>query len=366
MRAIVAFAGWFLIAGGAACRRDVQQATPEQNASAGEQADPGAPSATPMAAPPEPPPPPAPTTTKPPPSNLALFTGEPPQTFRDLEAALDLRFDTSAIKGSLYGRFIAPASPGPPLSADVTRLGLFYEYDPYHGSPPAAMDDLYHRGLVDYTVYFARGRAAREAQLRARHGAPRGARRPSESDRDPRSGTLYRVYGPFFVVMGDEDAFELSWYRRTPDWAVPAPDAAARERYVRRLASALDTETTRDGLVRAAPIPANAGVKAEKWISADSLWLEFAPPMPAADLARALGLRGATTKAFGTHKSTRQIVVPSEGDGGSGVRVPSRGGWRIDASIDAVLPFPFEEPPESGPIGPTDVVRQVGILWGIR
>jgi hypothetical protein len=95
------------------------------------------------------------------------------------------------------------------------------------------MDDLYYRGLVDYTVVFARSRAAREAQLRAHYGAPKGARRPSESDRDPPGGTLYRVYGPFFVVVGNDDAFELSWYRRTPDWAVPAPDAAARERYVR-------------------------------------------------------------------------------------------------------------------------------------
>jgi hypothetical protein len=195
------------------------------------------------------------------------------------------------------------AAIGVPL-ADVVAAGMWdmgsivndrfsatYDWDMYHENPVRSADDLGHRRLRDYTVFYAAGRRECEAALRALH--------------EPQPVGERTRYGPFFVSGPDSDRFSLEWYASEPDWAAPPVDPAARIAQVRAIAAAVERARTIE--------------EAQAAVGGASLRLH--PPMPVADAARALGQPGAEPVAVDVHMSHWVIRVPL-------------GRWRVEATVD--------------------------------
>ena len=142
-----------------------------------------------------------------------------------------------------------PASP----MRDVD-YSASYRWDMYHERPVSSAADLGRRELITYSVRFPSGRARCEAGL----GEP----------------------GHFFLDTADTDAFTLTWYAETPDWALPPVDHA------------LDTLAAR--------------------ISAGQVeHLEFRPAVPAIELARALGAPEAFARTVDVHMSSWRLDTPA-------------------------------------------------------
>ena len=146
------------------------------------------------------------------------------------------------------------------------RFSATYAWDMHHEHPVRSADDVAWRQLHDYCVFYAGGQAECEAALRAQYGAPQPV-----ADRIR--------YGPFFISVGDGGRFNLEWYRDEPDWAMPAADPEERLAQVRALV-------------------ANGGE------------LTFKPPMPARELARALGRPDAIGRSTDVHLSHWVLAEP--------------------------------------------------------
>jgi hypothetical protein len=206
------------------------------------------------------------------------FVRDPPERVGDLAAALGIGV-AEVLAGHSDMGFVVN-----------DRFSATYEWDMYHENPVRSADDLARRTLREYTVFYADGRSACEAALRAVHGAPREV-----------AGRIR--YGPFFLSGGDR--FNLAWYASEPDWAAPPVDPVARVAEVQALAAAIE---------RAATIE-----EARAALGGTSLRLH--PPMPVADAARALGRPGAEPVAADVHMS--HWVIPVQ-----------LGSWRVEATVD--------------------------------
>jgi hypothetical protein len=235
------------------------------------------------------------------------FIRRPPILVGGLAAALGVRV-TDLVSDGRYGMGSILVTD---LSAAVNGVSADYEWDPYHERPVASAEALAQRHLSRYTVRFAAGRLACETALRDVHGPP-----------IPVAGR--RRYGPFFVG-GDGEPFILEWFATIPDWAMPPADAAARIRTVEQLAARVTCASSDLELAAAlADIPADAG------ITGSPTGLRFQPPMPAADLARALGFPTAVGQTIDVHMSSWTLVTVV----GNRTARPHLGGWRVDARLD--------------------------------
>ncbi len=270
------------------------------------------------------------------------FVAEPPTRVGDLAAALSVRVaDLIRDGGHSMGTIAAapptaPGAAGPaPLSGDVATLSGRYRWDIHHEHPVTSAGALADRQLTSYLVMFRRGRAACEAALRAQHGPPLANQRPG-------SRGLHQ-YGPFFVSVGDGDDFVLEWYDAEPDWAKPAVDAGARIQAVADIAAVLRGAGTE------AAIAARAG---DVGIRTIDRGLEFEPPMPATDFARALGVPDPVARTVGVHMSEWRIATVA-GAGTADLRV---GPWELEAYLDG----PASGDAVPGVSIPAGVVRRLG------
>jgi len=183
------------------------------------------------------------------------FVREPPERVGELAAALGLTVAAVFGDGTSDMGFVVN-----------DRFSATYAWDMHHEHPVRSADDVAWRQLHDYCVFYAGGQAECEAALRAQYGAPQPV-----ADRIR--------YGPFFISVGDGGRFNLEWYRDEPDWAVPAADPEERLAQVRALV-------------------ANGGE------------LTFKPPMPARELARALGRPDAIGRSTDVHLSHWVLAEP--------------------------------------------------------
>jgi hypothetical protein len=148
----------------------------------------------------------------------------------------------------------------------VPRLSVTYAWDVYHEDPTRPRDVELLELALD-----VRGDAAEAEQiLRAHFGAPRTVR-----DGD----TTYDAFHPFYVarLAATPDRFRLAWFAEVPRFAIPAPDAGVRERWLRGLRDRLATAKSIDEVAAyCASVPAGAGVKIT-----GALDIELVPPAPA-------------------------------------------------------------------------------------
>jgi hypothetical protein len=236
------------------------------------------------------------------------FVRRPPIVVGDLVAALGVQ-PADLVQEGMSGMGSIMVTTGLPPA--VTGLSASYWWDLYHERPVSSAVALAQRSLSRYTVRFAAGRPACEAELRAVHGPP-----------TPVAGR--HRYGPFFVD-GDGERFVLEWFATTPDWAMPPVDAAARMRAVAELAARVTGASSAQELALAlADVPADAG------ITASGIELRFQPPMLASDLARALGCPDAVAQTVDVHMSSWTLATVT-GDRTARLRL---GRWRVDTHVD--------------------------------
>jgi hypothetical protein len=153
-------------------------------------------------------------------------------------------WDLAAGLGRQVDDFVTPMSSMGFLLGD--EYSASYRWDMHHDRLVASAEDLGWRELTEYTVRFPRGRARCEAALRDTHG-------------DPQDAPGKRRYGLYFTDAADTDAFVLEWHHELPDWALGPVDH---------------------------DLP---GLAARIEAAATEHRLEFRPPVPAIELARALG-----------------------------------------------------------------------------
>lgn len=183
------------------------------------------------------------------------FVHDPPKRVGELAAALGLTLADAFGDGhSDMGYLIHD------------RFSATYAWDMHHERPVGSAEDLGRRTLLDYSVVYDSGQEECEAALRALHGAPQPV-----ADRIR--------YGPFFIGVGAGGRFSLQWYEEEPDWAVPAADPEERLAQVRALL-------------------------------ADGGTLTFKPPMPARELAQALGRPDAIGRSTDVHLSHWVLAAP--------------------------------------------------------
>ena len=178
-----------------------------------------------------------------------------------------------------------------------------YEWDPHHQAPVTTLAQLARAPLARYVLTLPGGRFRAEQALCDTYGPPREV-----LDR--------RRYGAFCVDAADRDAFRLEWFREEPDWARPTADGAARRRALRDLADRL----------RHAPDEQRARA------AVDELQLHLHPPLPAVELAVALGLPGhphAVARTVDVHM-THHVLAALHGDRVERVRV---GDFTVDATV---------------------------------
>jgi hypothetical protein len=243
------------------------------------------------------------------------FVRQPPVTVGELAEALGATV-ADLVPNGMYGMGSIPLTPR--LSETVEGVSADYAWDRYHEHPIGSVDALAGRRLSRYAARFASGRAACEAELRSGHG-------PAV----PVAGR--RRYGPFFVDAGSggggggggAERFVLEWYAAMPDWAVPV-DAAVRARAVEELAAAVALAETEPELAAAV-----AAVPPVDGIEVTGARLTFRPPMPAVELAGALGRPDAVGRTVDVHMSSWVLAVPAGEHTGS-LRL---GRWRVDARL---------------------------------
>jgi hypothetical protein len=202
----------------------------------------------------------------------------PPQTVADLTAAVGLSMTDLTAPGRFgMGSVVVPG-----------RLSADYAWDMYHERPVASASDLAGRRLTRYAVWFDAGdRPACAAELFSAYG-------------EPVAVAGRHRYGPFFL----SEACALEWFASTPDWAKPPVDAAARVKAVERLVAGADL----------ADLPPGLGIT----VSGTGVRLD--PPMPAADVACAIGHPAAVAQTTDVHMS-RWALVTVTGDRTSRPRV---------------------------------------------
>jgi hypothetical protein len=153
------------------------------------------------------------------------------------------------------------------------RLSADYVWDMYHERPVASPAELAGRRLSRYSAWFDAGlRPACAAELRAAYGEPVAV-----------AGRLR--YGPFY--LGEA----LEWFASMPDRATPPVDPVARVRAVERLVALSDS----------VPDP-------HLGITVSGTGVRFDPPMPAADVARAIGYPDAVAQTTDVHMSLWMLV----------------------------------------------------------
>jgi hypothetical protein len=128
------------------------------------------------------------------------------------------------------------------------------------------------------------------------------------------------------------DAFVLEWYADEPDWAAPPADTAARANAVAALAAGTATP---DALEAAGIVATGDGS------------YELHPPMPALELARALGADDAFARTVDVHMSSWRLATRA-------------GDLPVEATLDGpprgepVLPLPAAR---TAALGDGDLVR---------
>jgi hypothetical protein len=271
------------------------------------------------------------------------FVRHPPVLVGELATALGVPVGDLAADGR-YGTGSARAS----------GVSLDYAWDMYHERPVGSVEDLARRRLTRYSVSFASGRAACEAQLRALHGPAVAAGGRSR-------------YGPFDLT-GDgptgDGRFTLAWSATPPDPAVPAVDAAARIDVVGRIAARVALAASEAELAAELAAGLAAGLAAVPdgaGITASGTGLSFRPPVPAADLARAFGWQGAVGQTVDVHMSAWRVVTVA----GDRTVAPRLGRWRVDAYLDGratggTVAGVSAPAALVAALGPEDTVRSVG------
>jgi hypothetical protein len=232
------------------------------------------------------------------------FVREPPERVGELAAALGISVAEVFSDGRSDMGFVMNE-----------RFSATYDWDMYHEHPVRSADDLARRRLREYCVFFASGQDECEAALRTLHGAPQ------------RVGERIR-YARFFLNVGAGGRFNLEWYAREPDWAMPPPDPEQRLVQLRTLV-------------------------------ADGGYLVLEPPMPAVECARALGRPDAVGVSTDVHMSHWVLAEPD----GERLRLGDRtveatlGGWPSGPAVSGVsIPAAAVHH-----LGPDDVVRSVRV-----
>ncbi len=115
----------------------------------------------------------------------------------------------------------------------IARLSVAFLVDHFHEDPETQRD----LRLRHWTVEFRQGWSEAKANLERALGPP-------EVLTHQLRPTLR--YGKFFLKQGAETAFELSWFRQEPEWAVPertgAEAEAAENELIALLAGRIDRE----------------------------------------------------------------------------------------------------------------------------
>jgi hypothetical protein len=298
-------------------------------------------------------------------TGICHFVARPPARVRDLAAALRVPVPllyvdpTTSGMGSISIPSNLVDGGRRTVNDDVTRLWLTYAWDPYHQSQVGSVNALAGKELRSYVLHFAGKRAECVAMLGRAYGAAQPKTRPAD-ETSPRPAR-YEKYGPFYVAEGAGEPFTLEWYAREPDWSKPAADPAARRRALADLAALARGGATQEKIAAAiAAAPAGAGITDRGAPNRTDPSLELEPPVPATELADAMGLRGAIGESNDVHMSHWHLAVLAEGKPGA----PRLGPWELDATLGArptggKVPGLEPSPIAHAALGPRDVVRNL-------
>jgi hypothetical protein len=295
------------------------------------------------------------------PALLPLFaTDRVPRTVGELEAALQLVLDGSGVMmNSLHAP--VPTEKMQPLSEAVESVSVDFRWDMHHERPCKTMADVRQRSLQEFRVQLRSDWEACEARLRERHGAPTTVT----------TGSLtYLRSGPFFVLPLAGGAFSLTFFERTPDWALPKPDEDDRTGFLRELSRILEHAEgyveVLAGIRLASP---RCGIAARG--DSTSGHIELSPAMSAVDLVRLWSWHEAIGQSVDVHMSSWHVRLLSRSSTGLSTHTPVLGKWEVDVRLEGL---PSGDPVQSSPAGPfgyrhlgiKDLVRHVSIRPHIR
>jgi len=218
----------------------------------------------------------------------ALLAG-PPATIADLETALRLRFDERWAATNDFGTFTSP-----PFfeRGDVVSFSAVYRWDMHHENPPTNLTEQRARSVLSFEVTFSHGGRDIDEALEARFGPPRAAKSA-------------RVYGTWIVKDLDGGRCSLAFAHTLPDWAMPEPDAALRERYLHHIAAL----ATKDEIARAAEVAPNESGIVLAGTARAYVTVELMPPMGALDLVRAFEWKDAIAESSGVNQTSWSIAL---------------------------------------------------------
>jgi hypothetical protein len=257
---------------------------------------------------------------------LAGLLAGPPADLAALERLVGrLDIDMTGPEGRGVGVFrpTSPLGPGGPgdqapigeLKPGVTRLFAGFDFDPYHSLPKAASalrPNQLSLGLdLDRTE-------VREA-LVATHGEPRTF---------DRQGNAVEEFGEWLYLDPWSRPTTVGWYRRRPDWALPAIDEGAPGAFLAGLAIALDRRTSAGDAARdVMALAAAAGATVNG--TGDRLQVTARPGLPLTAVAAALGWSEPVAWSTDVHLSMWRVGQRDPATGG-----PARtriGGWALEA-----------------------------------
>ncbi len=190
-----------------------------------------------------------------------LDLAEPPKTVGDLCEIFGVKLTAEHVKKASCGRIQLD------FRGTVTKLEATYTFSVFHEQPIETWESMSGREPSDFIATLAVPAAVLDAALEKKHGKPRVL-------------TAHRQYGPFFVGGSPNDGTcTLAWYEKTPDWAIPAPPFAIRERALVEIMNAASA----GGSLADVTVADGAGIVV-KHRSATTLRLELVPAMLANDL----------------------------------------------------------------------------------
>ena len=173
---------------------------------------------------------------------LASFVAGPPGDLASLEklvGRLDIDMGGPEVRGVGVFRPTSPVGPGGPgdktpigrLKPGIVRLFAGFDYDPYH-SLPKTPDGLRPNQL---SLSLDLDRDLARQVLVAAHGTPRTFERQANSVEE---------FGAWIYLDPWSRPTTIGWYRRQPDWALPAIAAGAPETFLAALAGSLSRRAT--------------------------------------------------------------------------------------------------------------------------
>jgi hypothetical protein len=284
-----------------------------------------------------------------------------PARLSDLEGVigpvdLSFRSEDQENRGFLFRPRLGDRGEHSPL---IPRLTIRYAWDMHHQDPTRPRDVE----LLECRLQVRGDLAEVETAVLDRFGPSRQV-----VEHGQQGSTTWAASPPLYVADGHPGLVQVAWFAATPRFAVPEPDAAARQAWLAELAAVAQGARSVDevdGFCRAAPPgvgihvtgPLNQRLNPYAEFTfpledARDHWIRFVPPVNASALATAFGWSPAVAVSHDVHMASWHLQQR-----GAGWR-PITGAlqhWEVEARLTTAP----SGPPDAGFAGPNGA-RAVG------